>query len=125
MYIKRKLDFSDDVNILEEENVEATMKDKDGNEIEMNGSLDNVFDGRDDTFLEIVNGMALKLTLEEQIKLMGLIIKMKQGLNSAESSPGNGRRIMPSITQKGSFLIKNTLSVKRKNNDIFSVQVDA
>lgn len=79
------------------------MKDKDGNEIEMNGSLDNVFDGRDDTFLEIVNGMALKLTLEEQIKLMGLIIKMKQGLNSAESSPGNGRRIMPSITQKGSF----------------------
>ena len=125
MYIKRKLDFSDDVNILEEENVKATMKDKDGNEIEMNGSLDNVFDGRDDTFLEIVNGMALKLTLEEQIKLMGLIIKMKQGLNSAESSPGNGRRIMPSITQKGSFLIKNTLSVKRKNNDIFSVQVDA
>ena len=103
MYIFKKIYFSDDVNILEEENVEATMKDKDGNEIEMNGSLDNVFDGRDDTFLEIVNGMALKLTLEEQIKLMGLIIKMKQGLNSAESSPGNGRRIMPSITQKGSF----------------------
>ena len=97
------------------------MKDKDGNEIEMNGSLDNVFDGRDDTFLEIVNGMALKLTLEEQIKLMGLIIKMKQGLNSPESSQGNSRR----VTQTGSFLMKNTLSMKRKNNDIFSAQVDA
>ena len=91
------------------------MKDKDGNEVEMNGSLDNVFDGRDDTFLEIVNGMALKLTLEEQIKLMGLIIKMKQGLNSPESSPAsrsgskleysskNGRSIIPLIGQIGSY----------------------
>ena len=105
------LEFSDDVEVLEKENVEATMTDKDGNEVEMNGSLNNLFDGRDDTFLEIVNGMALKLTLEEQIKLMGLIIKMKQGLNSPESSPEssswsklksspeNGLSIMPLISQ--------------------------
>ena len=104
--------FSGDVEVLEEENVEATMSDKDGNEIEMNGSLNNVFDGRDDTFLEIMNGMALKLSLEEQIKLMGLIIKMKQGLNSPqlspesgpESSPENARKIMPSTIQMGLFL---------------------
>ena len=94
------------------------MSDKDGNEIEMNGSLNNVFDGRDDTFLEIMNGMALKLSLEEQIKLMGLIIKMKQGLNSPQlspvSSPENARKIMPSTIQMGLFFfISFTFGEKR------------
>ena len=95
--------------------MEATMTDKDGNEVEMNGSLNNLFDGKDDTFFEVMNGMALKLTLEEQIKLMGLIIKMKQGLNSPESGPEsssgsklessskNGRSFMPLIAQMGSY----------------------
>ena len=125
------LKFSGDVEVLEEENVEATMTDKDGNEIEMNGSLNNVFDGRDDTFLEIMNGMALKLSLEEQIKLMGLIIKMKQGLNSPQlspesspesspkSSPENARKIMPSTIQMGLFFISFTFGEKRIKNDIF------
>ena len=86
------------------------MKDKDGNEVEINGSLDNLFDERDDTFLELVNGLALKLTLEEQIKLLSLVITMKRGLNNPESSPRNDRMIMHSITQTGSFLMKNNLS---------------
>ena len=86
------------------------MKDKDGNEVEINGSLDNLFDERDDTFLELVNGLALKLTLKEQIKLLSLIIKMKRGFNSPESSPRNDRIKMHSITQPGSFSMKNYLS---------------
>ena len=46
------------------------MKDKDGNEIAMKGSINNLFDGMDDTFVEIANGMGLELTLEDQVKLM-------------------------------------------------------
>ena len=47
------------------------MKDKDGNDVEIIGSLDNVFDGSDDTFLELDNGNVLSLLLEMQIKLLG------------------------------------------------------
>ena len=102
------------------------MTDKDGNEVEMNGSLNNLFDGKDDTFLEVMNGMALKLTMEEQIKLMGLIIKMKQGLNSPESSPEsssgsklesspkNGRSILPLISQMGSYFLSCALCETEK-----------
>ena len=90
---------SDDVEILSEENVEAKMKDKDGNEVEMKGSINNLFDGMDDTFVEIANGMGLELTLEDQIKLYGLIIKMKQGVSEPDNGLKNGRRMLPSIAR--------------------------
>ena len=89
------------MEILTPENVEAKMKDKDGNEVEMKGSINNLFDGMDDTFVEIANGMGLELTLEDQVKLMGLIIKMKQGVTEPESGSGNGRRMIYSIARAG------------------------
>lgn len=61
------------MELLEEEKVDAKMKDKDGNDVEMNGSLDNLFDGSADTFLELENGNALALLLEMQIKLLGRV----------------------------------------------------
>ena len=77
------------------------MKDKDGNEVEMKGSINNLFDGMDDTFVEIANGMGLELTLESQVKLMGLIIKMKQGVTEPKSGLENGRRMITSIARAG------------------------
>ena len=56
------------------------MKDKDGNNVEMkgspDGSPDNLFDGLDDTFVELENGNALSLILEMQIKLLGGFSKL-------------------------------------------------
>ena len=77
------------------------MKDKDGNEVEMKGSINNLFDGMDDTFVEIANGMGLELTLENQVKLMGLIIKMKQGVTEPERGTENGRMMITSIARAG------------------------
>ena len=91
------------MEVLEVENVEAKMKDKDGNEVELKGSIDNLFDGMEDTFVEIANGLGLELTLENQIKLMGLVIKMKQGVTEPETGLENGRSIsrMTSIARAG------------------------
>ena len=56
------------------------MKDKDGNNVEMkgspDGSPDNLFDGLDDTFVELENGNALSLILKMQIKLLGGFSKL-------------------------------------------------
>ena len=56
------------------------MKDKDGNNVEIkgspDGSSDNLFDGLDDTFVELENGNALSLILEMQIKLLGGFSKL-------------------------------------------------
>ena len=79
---------SDDLKILEEKNAQAKLRDKNGNEVEINGSIESLFDELDDTFLDIPNEMALELTLEEQIKLMTLILKIRQGLSNSESGLG-------------------------------------
>ena len=59
------------------------MKDKDGNNVEMkgspDGSPDNLFDGLDDTFVELENGNALSLILDMQIKLLGGFLKVTIG----------------------------------------------
>ena len=59
------------------------MKDKDGNNVEMKGSPDwspdSLFDGLDDTFVELENGNALSLILEMQIKLLGGFLKVTIG----------------------------------------------
>ena len=61
------------------------MKDKDGNNVEMkgspDGSPDNLFDGLDDTFVELENGNALSLMLEMQIKLLGGLLIVTMGNN--------------------------------------------
>ena len=87
--------------MLTEANVDAKMKDKDGNEVQMKGSINNLFDGRDDTYLEIANGMALELKLEEQVKLMGVTIKMKQGVTKSDSGLENGRKNIALNNQSG------------------------
>ena len=96
---------SDDLKILDEKNAKAKMKDKDGNEVEINGSIESIFDELDDTFLDIPNEMALELTLEEQIKLMTLILKIRQGLNKQEN--GLGRKTTHTKAQ-----ILNDLSIR-------------
>ena len=59
------------------------MKDKDGNNVDIkgspDGSSDNLFDGLDDTFVELKNGNALSLMLEMQIKLLGGFLKVTIG----------------------------------------------
>ena len=102
------------MEILTEENVEAKMKDKDGNEVEMKGSINNLFDGMDDTFVEIANGMGLELTLENQVKLMGLIIKMKQGVTEPENGLESGRRMITSIARAGKDIMQLVFVVSIK-----------
>ena len=59
--------------------------------------LDNLFDGNDSTFVELVNGMALELSLQKQIELIRLIMNMKQGL--ANSVPNDLQRNTSPLNQ--------------------------
>ena len=55
--------------------------------------LDNLFDDNENTFVELVNEMALELSLKKQIELIRLIMNMKQGLGKENSVPNDLQRI--------------------------------
>ena len=50
--------------MLEKENVDSKMRDENGNEVEMNGSVENLFDNVADTLLQLDNGNSLSLVLQ-------------------------------------------------------------
>ena len=80
-------DFEDGVNVLDKGEFEVSIKDQHGNNIDIDQSRDNLFDGNEDTFLELENEETLSLSLKTQIKLLDMTIRIKK--KSLDSNPSN------------------------------------